>query len=61
MVSNIDDMLGDMKGKYKIDDVSKSSISTSCDDLLAMPCSSNIYSCMNDSPCDPLLILKIMN
>jgi hypothetical protein len=120
MVSNLDDLLGDMKGKYKnlgkkhvslqesyeelktshenlfdtheifkeahnshispepnkvkvnvgitcdllddmpkIDKVSKSSISTSCDDLLAMPCcSSNVDSCMNDSPCDPLLIAE---
>jgi archaellum component FlaC len=40
----------------KIDKVSKSSISTSCNDLLAMPCSSNIDSCLNDSPCDSLLI-----
>jgi hypothetical protein len=119
MVSNIDDLLGDMKGKYKslrkkdvslqesyeelkashknlldtheklkeahkshisqeankvkvdvgitydliddmpkIDKVSKSSIFTSCDDLLAMPCSSNVDSCMNDSSCDPLLIVE---
>jgi hypothetical protein len=42
----------------KIDKVSKSSISTSCDDLLAMPCSSNVDSCMNDSSCDPLLIVE---
>jgi hypothetical protein len=49
------DLIDDMP---KIDKVSKSSISTSCDDLLAMPCSSNIDSCMNDSPCDPLLIVK---
>jgi hypothetical protein len=42
----------------KIDKVSKSSISTSCDDLLAMPCSSNIDSCINDSSCDPLLIVE---
>jgi hypothetical protein len=42
----------------KIDKVSKSSISTSCDDLLAMPCSSNIDSCMNNSSCDPLLIVE---
>jgi hypothetical protein len=119
MVSNIDDLLGDMKGKYKslrkkhvslqesyeelktshenlldthekfkeahsshisqeaskvkvdvgitcdllddmskIDEVSKSSISTSCDDLLTMPYSSNVDSCMNNSPCDPLLIIE---
>jgi hypothetical protein len=42
----------------KIDKVSKSTISTSCDDLLAMPCSSNIDSCMNNSSCDPLLIVE---
>jgi hypothetical protein len=119
MVSNLDDLLGDMKGKYKnlrkkyvslqesyeelktshenlldaheklkkahnshisqeankvkvdvgitcdlIDDmpnkerVSKSSISTSCDDLLATSCSSNVDSCINDSPCDPLFIVE---
>jgi hypothetical protein len=119
MVSNLDDLLGDMKGKYnslrkkhvslqesyeelktthenlldtheklkeahksdisqeankvevdvditcdliddmaKIDKVSKSSISTSCDDLLAMPCSSNVDSRLNDSSCDPLLIVE---
>jgi archaellum component FlaC len=119
MVSNIDDLLGDMKGRYKnlkkkfvslqesyeelntshenlldtneklkkahnshisqeankvkvnvgiicdlledipnIDKVSKSSISISCDDLLAMPCSSNFDSYMNDSSCDPLLIVE---
>jgi hypothetical protein len=50
------DLLDDMP---KIDKVSKSSISTSCDDLLAMPCSSNVDSCMNDySSCDPLLIVE---
>jgi hypothetical protein len=49
------DLLDDMS---KIDEVSKSSISTSCDDLLTMPCSSNIDSCMNNSPCDPLLIVE---
>ncbi|WP_428028762.1 hypothetical protein, partial [Arcobacter sp.] len=49
------DLIDDMP---KIDKVSKSSISTSCDDLLAMPCSSNVDSCMNDSPCDPLLIVE---
>jgi hypothetical protein len=54
-VGIIYDLIDDMP---KIDKVSKSSISTSCDDLLAMPCSSNIDSCMNDSPCDPLLIVK---
>jgi hypothetical protein len=119
MVSNLDDLLGDMKGKYKslrkkyislqesyeelktshenlldtheklkeahnshisqeankvkvyvgitcdliddmskIDKVSKSSISTSYDDLLDMPSSSNVDSCINDSPCDPLLIVE---
>jgi hypothetical protein len=42
----------------KIDEVSKSIISTSCDDLIAMPCSSNDDSCMNDSPCHPLLIVQ---
>jgi hypothetical protein len=47
------DLIDDMP---KVDKVSKSSISTSCDDLLAMPCSSNVDLCMNDSPCDPLLI-----
>jgi archaellum component FlaC len=50
------DLLDDMA---KIDKVSKSSISTSCDDLLAMPCSSNVDSYMNDySSRDPLLIVK---
>jgi hypothetical protein len=49
------DLIDDMP---KIDKVSKSSISTSCDDLLATPCSSNIDSCMNDSPSDPLLIVE---
>jgi hypothetical protein len=50
------DLLDDMPN---IDKVSKSSISTSCDDLLAMPCSSNVYSYMNDySSCDPLLIIE---
>jgi hypothetical protein len=42
----------------KVDKVSKSSISTSWDDLLDMPCSSNVDSCMNDSSCDTLLIVK---
>jgi hypothetical protein len=42
----------------KIDEVSKSIISTSCDDLIAMPCSSNDDSCMNDSPCHSLLIVE---
>jgi hypothetical protein len=42
----------------KIDKVSKSSIPTSCDDLLAMPCPSNVDSCMNNSSCDPLLIIE---
>jgi hypothetical protein len=42
----------------KIDEVSKSSISTSSDDLLAMSCSSNVDSCMNDCSCDPLLIVE---
>jgi archaellum component FlaC len=49
------DLIDDMP---KIDKVSKSSISTSCDDLLAMSSSSNVDSCMNDSPCDPLLNVK---
>jgi hypothetical protein len=49
------DLIDDMP---KVDKVSKSSISTSYDDLLAMPCSSNVDSCMNDSPCDPLLIVE---
>jgi hypothetical protein len=49
------DLLDDMP---KIDEVSKSSISTFCDGLLATRCSSNINSCMNDSPCDPLLIVE---
>jgi hypothetical protein len=42
----------------KIDEVSKSSISTSCDDLLAMSCSSNVDSCMNDSSRGLLLIVE---
>jgi hypothetical protein len=42
----------------KIDKISKSSISISCDDLLAMSCSSNVDSCMNDSSCDPLLLVE---
>jgi hypothetical protein len=47
------DLLDDMPS---IDIVSKSSISTSCDELLAMPCSSNVDSCMNGySSYDPLL------
>jgi hypothetical protein len=50
------DLLDDVSN---IDKISKSSISTSCDDLLAMPCSSNVDSCMNDySSCDPLLIVE---
>jgi hypothetical protein len=49
------DLIDDMP---KIDEVSKSSISTSCDDLLTMPCSLNVHSCMNDSPYDPLLIVE---
>jgi hypothetical protein len=50
------DLIDDMPN---IDKVSKSSISTSCDDLLAMPCSSNVDSYMNDySSCDPLLIIE---
>jgi hypothetical protein len=49
------DLIDDM---IKIDKVSKSSISTSCDDLLAMPYSSNVDSCMNDSSCDSLLIVE---
>jgi hypothetical protein len=119
MVSNLDDLLGDMKGKYKslrkkhvslqesyeeiksshenildtheklkeahnlyisqeankvkvdvgitcdlVDDmpkkdkISKSSISTSSDNLLAMPCSSKVDSCMNEFSYDPLLIVE---
>jgi hypothetical protein len=43
----------------KTDKILKSSISTSCDDLLSMSCSSNVDSCMNDySSCDPLLIVE---
>jgi hypothetical protein len=49
------DLVDDMP---KIDKVSKSSISTSCDDLLAMSRSLNVDSCMNDSSCDPLLIVE---
>jgi hypothetical protein len=49
------DSVDDMPKIYK---VSKSSICTSCNDLLAMPCSSNVDSCMNDSSCDPLLIVE---
>jgi hypothetical protein len=49
------DLVDDMP---KIDKVSKSSISTSCDDLLVMPCSSNVDSCMNDFSYDPLLIVE---
>jgi FtsZ-binding cell division protein ZapB len=50
------DLLDDMPS---IDRVLKSSISTSCDELLAMPCSSNIDSCMNAySSCDSLLIVE---
>jgi hypothetical protein len=49
------DLLDDMP---KIDKISKSSISTSYDDLLAKPCSSNIDSHMNYSSCDPLFIVK---
>jgi hypothetical protein len=49
------DLVDDMS---KIDKVSKSSISISCDDLLAMTCSSNVDSCMNDSSCDPLFIVE---
>jgi hypothetical protein len=54
-VGNTYDLIDDMP---KIDKVSKSSISTSCDDLLVVPCSSNVDSCMNDSSCDPLLIVE---
>jgi hypothetical protein len=39
------DLLDDMSSVEK---VSKSSISTSCVDFLAIPCSSNVDSCMND-------------
>jgi hypothetical protein len=50
------DLLDDMP---QIENVSKSSISTSCDDFHAMPCSSNVDSCMIDySSCDPLLIVE---
>jgi hypothetical protein len=49
------DLLNDM---HKIDKVSKPSLSTSCDDLLAMSCPSNVDSCMNDSSCDPLHIVE---
>jgi carboxypeptidase C (cathepsin A) len=50
------DMLYDMPN---VDKVSKSSISTSCDDLLAMSCSSNVDSCIDDYfSCDPLLIVE---
>jgi hypothetical protein len=50
------DLLDDMPN---IDKVSKSSISTSCDDLLDMPCSSNVDSCINDYlSYDPLLIVE---
>jgi transposase InsO family protein len=50
------DLLDDIS---KIDKVSKSSISTSRDDLLVMSCSSNVDSCMNDYfSCDPLLIVE---
>jgi hypothetical protein len=50
------DLLDDMSN---IDKVSKSSIPTSCDDFLAMPCSSNVDSCMNNSSsCNPLLIVE---
>jgi hypothetical protein len=49
------DLVDDMP---KIDKVSKYTISTSCDNLLAMPCSSNVDSCMNDSSYDPLLIVE---
>jgi archaellum component FlaC len=50
------DLLDDMPNIYK---VLKSSISTSCNDLFAMSCSSNVDSCMNGySSCDPLLIVE---
>jgi hypothetical protein len=49
------DLVDDMP---KIDKVSKSSISTSCDDLLVMPCSSNVDSCMDDSSYDSLIIIE---
>jgi hypothetical protein len=52
------DLLDDMPN---IDKVSKSSISTSCDDLLAMPCSSNVDSSMNDFLVIHYLLLRIMN
>jgi hypothetical protein len=49
------DLVDDMP---KIDNVSKFSISNSCDDLHAMTFFSNIDSCMNDSSGDPLLIVE---
>jgi hypothetical protein len=49
------DLFNDIR---KIDEVSKSSISTSCDDLLAMSCSSNVDSRINDSSYDPLFIVE---
>lgn len=39
--------------------VTSSSISTSCDDLLTIPCPSKIDTCMNNvNACDPLLIVE---
>jgi hypothetical protein len=52
------DLVDDMP---KIDKVFKSSISASCDDLLAMPRSSNVDSCINDSSLIHYLLLRIMN
>jgi hypothetical protein len=50
------DLLDDLPSVEKI---SKSSTSTSCDDLLAIPCSSNVDSFMNDSYIyDPLLVVE---
>jgi hypothetical protein len=42
----------------KLDKVLKSSVSTSCNDLLALPCSSNVDPCLNDSSCDLLPIVQ---
>jgi hypothetical protein len=50
------DLLDDMPN---IDKLSKSRISTSCDDLLAMSCSSNVDSFMNGySSCDSIFIVE---
>jgi hypothetical protein len=56
---NIDttcDLLDDLPSVEKM---SKSSTYTSCDDLLIMPCSSNVDFCMDDSYLyDPLLVVE---